>query len=109
MLPRMTDSQRVNSVPPVTEVAPARAIHATVEQLDLYEQVLEDGRHPAEVPHVELVTTLTEDEIAQIDARLPAGSGVAAIVGRALEYHPAGERRRVRSPAAGDGHLDVDA
>jgi len=103
---------QVHAISPVVEVTPARAVHPNVgrEQLDLYERLLGRGHHLVEDPIPELVTTLTRDEIDQIEDHLPAGSTVASILGRALDYHPAGEHRPARPhPPADDGHVDVDA
>ena len=101
----------IGAVSATASVTPSRSVHPHVgrEQIDLFDLMLEHGEHAVSDPPVELVATLTEDEIHQIEAQLPAGSTVPGILGRALDYRPASASRRTGHAHPADGHVDADA
>lgn len=109
----MTDAEpRVGGVTSVSGVGPSRRVRPNVarEQIDLFERMVGQGRRAAIDPNLELVTTLTRDEIRQIEDHLPGGSTVADVLGRMIVYHPndGSHHARHHSPA-GSGHVDEDA
>ena len=113
-------TERDGTIRPISSVpgpTPARPVGPSVEgeQPELFERMLEQGRGfgesaaPAEGHGVELVATLTRDEVHRVEDHLPDGMSVARILGRALEYHPTTEPRRGGHPPPGEGHVDAQA
>jgi hypothetical protein len=102
----------IAGVSPAAGTAPARHVGPRLEreQLDLFERMVEQGHRPVEHAEPDLVTALTQDDVHEIERRLPPGSTVAGILGHPLEYSPDSAHRRARHhPAPRNGHVDADA
>jgi hypothetical protein len=106
----LTDDDRsIHALSRAIGVTPTGSLHPLVgrEQIDLFEQMLAHGQHPDQDPVV-LVTTLTQDEIHQVEEHLLSGGTIAGILGRTLDYRPRSELRHTTHVPA-DGHVDVEA